>query len=97
MRDDMQRSENAVDVVRRLWGPRDSLPGGDGVVEALTLLARTSQDAGDCVKLAVLVQDEASVNIALCGFDELAAALSSKRKARRRDRTVSATATSAVA
>lgn len=86
MREALQQSENAVELLRRLWGPRDPLPAGDGVIEALTLLARTNQSGGDCVKLAVLIQDEASVNIALCGFDELAAALTSKRKARRRDR-----------
>lgn len=97
MREELQQSEDAVELIRRLWGPRDSLPNGDGVIEALNLLARTNQSAGDCVKLAVLIQDEASVNIALCGFDELAAALSSKRKVRRRDRSARQPATSAVA
>ena len=97
MRDELQQSENAVELICRMWGPRDSLPKGDGVIEALNLLARTNQDSGDCVKLAVLIQDEASVNIALCGFDELAAALSSKRKIRRRERSARQPVSSAVA
>lgn len=96
MRNDLP-SENATEVVRQLWGPREPLPTGDGVIEALNLLARTNEAAGDCVKLAVLIQDEASVNIALCGLDELAAALSSKRKIRRRDRSARRPASSAVA
>jgi hypothetical protein len=96
IRDDLQ-SDNAVESVRRLWGIREPLPNGDGIVEALRLLGRANQAAGDSVKLAVLVQDEASVNIALCGFDELAAALSSRRRSRPRDRSARQTTSPAVA